>query len=315
MAGRKEPQKVQQGQLNKLSGMPDGNVQDIEIAVGQVMIPNYSLVWGKRVLPSNTAPKGGGKVSITDPAYRGEIKFLSWGEEGGEGIEVRHLSSSSTLDKQYQEQILKLKPNDEEGFIFLNQGLNDFEPATDSTMIQMLKIHSRNADSKSRNPDILEYDFIEYNPEKRYNKAKDESFILNTALNLVFGVEGNDDNVKVLAIIMGLDEKKQTAVLLEQLLESAKTNTVEFVNKYQNFKAEVNVKLNDAVEAGILDISQDSVLSTYIDGRKEVLLENIEASYKGKNMLRYVTDNILELHVFEAADKVVQALKKQLETV
>lgn len=319
IAGNYEPQPQLQGFLQKTNGQPQPNAVEIMMTVGIIQIPNYSSVWGKRVLRNPTEAQkqkyGDGGVSLTDPDYKGDIEFLKYGTAGGEAIEVRYLLNSSTLDKQFQDNIQKLKPRDEDAFIELTQGVNDYDYATQATLIQMLKVHGRNSDSISRNPAIDDSDFREYDAGKILIKEKDKIQELNTALNIVFATEAKDGEIAVLATIIGADSGQQTEMLFNALLDKARNDPKEFLRLYTEFKKKTVKLLGDSVEMKLLDITQDGVLSFYENNKKEILLSSIGSEYKGRGMFLYITDNILNPEVFKAVGRLKAQFEKSMQNV
>lgn len=315
IAGNHKPQPQLLGFLKKGDGQPKPGAIEIQIAVGKIQIPNFSNVWARRIIenpsPAQSEKMKNGSLAVTDSEYRGALEFLNYGEPGGEAIDVRFLRNAKTLDKQYQEVVLKLKLQDEDVMIDLDQGLNDFDEAVAPYLVQMLKVHGRNGDSKSRNPDIHDCDFTEYSANKIKKSEVDKMAVLQTALNLVFGTDGNDDKISVLAAIMGEDSAMQPDVLFSTMVVNAKEKPDEFIGKYNRFKKEVGELLNDSVELEILDISQDGVLSYISNAKKDVLLDKIESAYKGKAMLNYVLNSLLDPTVYQAILK----LKKSFNEV
>lgn len=319
MAGRSEPKIVQQGYLNKTTGLPQVDVASIAMTVGTIMIPNYSQIWGRRVLGKNVTPTGAqkdGKINVTDPNYKGQIEDLEWGDERGEVIEIRHLATSMSIDKQYQDQVLKLKPSDEEGFIYLLQGLNDFDPDTQKSLIQVLKIHTRNGDSKSRKPGLNEYDFINYDKSKIYSKEKDEFMLLSSATTILLPIEHSPDKIAILYEIVGVGDKKQQAeVKFREMVTMAKNETKVFVDRVQNFKTVVAKTLSDALEAEIVDVSIDGTIAAYINGKKEAAVDDVPKEYRGKGMLKYIADFILDEPVWNAYLSIKKSLEDKLNNV
>lgn len=314
IAGNHKPQKQLQGFLKKSDGQPAPNAQEVYIAVGVIQVPNYSSVWARRVI-SNPTPEQelkmkNGSLSITDNEYKGELEFLPYGDERGESVEIRYLPNSSSLDKQYQDTILKLKPRDEDAFIDLGQGTNDFNYDTHGTLIKFLKVHGRNNDSPSRNPDIESFDFVEFSPKKVAFKEREKIVVLNTALNLVLNTEGNDDAIATLANITGYDWKRQPEELFVEMLEDARNEPAKFVGKYQEVKKGILTLLQNSVDIKLLDITQDGVMSFYEKEKKQVLLSDIPSSYKNKGMFSYVIENILDPEVYKAVGR----LKNSFET-
>lgn len=312
IAGNHQPQPALQGVLEKTTGLPKGEEIQIMLTVGRIQIPNWSEVWGKRVIEGKDEKDD---VSVTDKDYRGEIKFLPYGAAGGEAIEVRWLPNSKSLDKQYQDTVLKLKLRDEHVLIDLEQGLNDFDEATQGTLIQMLRVHGRNGDSVSRNPDIREQDYREYNPEKMKTSKAEKLQRLTTAMTMVFETEGKDSKIEIMASIQGLDAAKQSEILFNDLLTKAEKDPVTFLKVYQDYKKRVKELMDNSIELKLLDDGVDGLLSYFVKQKKEVLISNIPATYPGKRMLVYVTDNILDSEIHSAIGKLKSAYELAMKKV
>lgn len=288
--GGREPQKVQVGFLNK-SGLPDPNVSDATIAVGQVSIPNYSKVWGK-------LKEKNGKIT-------GDIEFMPWGKEGGGVIEIRYLQNCTSLSRQYQEE-LKLKPQDSDAEIKLSYGINDFDYSTERLKIEMLKYHTCNGNNAGRNPSSNDILFTEHNPE---NRMKDKISLIDErhkAEEVVFTVKDNKASLAIVSELFGLDIKQQDGDLVEQLFDKATSNPKLFNYIVEDGKQKVIALLKKAEEYLMLDSAtiKDEILLVTESGKKKLIAFPADV----KNKFIWIADNYFEADVYEA----IRSLSKEI---
>lgn len=305
IAGRKEPVMVEQGQLNKQSGLPM-NSQKVAVTVGKVLIPNYATAWGRRVSADKTKKVN----SISDPHYKGEVEFLPHGADGGETIELRLLPNSKSLDKQYQESIQKLKLRDEDIYVELEQGLNNFDLATDATKASFLEHHGLMYGNESRDPSSTDYDMVMYNPQAR-NKSRVELLnVKNTAEGYVLDARNSTDKISILATIFNLDAKLQDEVLVELLLDKAEAYPAAFVDAIIKYKERTMVMLDDAEQAGVIELEPDGDTAfIFIAQKKNILLKGVEG--KGQDRIKWMAEaSLSDAKVFDAVKKADEELTK-----
>lgn len=311
IAGRIEPQKVQLGFLNKKSMLPEGQTQEVSIAVGAVMVPNFSRVWGRRV--TEKSKPGDRSVNYTDRDYKGRIEFLEWGDDKGEQIDIRFLNQTTSLDKQYQEQVLKLQAGENDVFITLRQGMNDFDQRRDATLVEMLKHHSLNGSNKSRNPNSVEYDFVEYSAETRQSQIQ-KIETRREAESIVLDAQKDDARMAVVSTIFGLDVQAQDDELFNVLMLRVQKDPAQFLSVIQLYKQGVLDTMHYLLEEQVLDLETEGEIAIVKGGKRVVLLDEVEGDKNAKKL--YLVNSILEPEVFEAIqdmervkDEVVQTLQ------
>lgn len=316
IAGRKEPATALQGQLSKTTGQPGPNVTKVSLPVGRILVPNFSRVWGKRVIDQQVSKTGNSvtvqeqSASVADPKYRGKIEFLEYGAEGGEMIEIRYLRNSSSLDKQYQDVVQKIKPTDEDAFISLQQGMNDFNESTEPLLVQMLKVHSLMHDSPSRDATMTDYDMITYDAEKRNKSRIEKVNIRNTAEGYVLDAANNKGKTHILAVLFNIEVKTQDDVIIEKLLDRATEFPEKFVDVINQYQKKVHILLQDADDAQVVDIEpQGAIHMSDLKGGKDILIRNVEG--RGVEKIKFVVANaIIDFDTFTAIAKLEETFKE-----
>lgn len=321
IVGRKEPQMAEAGFLNKDTGLPDrskGTLQKVAVPVGKYLVPNFYRTWGRRISEGNTSTGKSkadeGKVSVTDPRYRGKIEFLPWGAAGGEVIEIRYLQSSASLDRQFQDQVLKIKTREDEAFLFLEPGINDFDYTLNENKIIALKYHSMNLDSPSKDPSNGDWDFIEYNGDAMINNREKAIVLRNTATAIVLEAKKTPGQLTILAHIFGLDPQSQEGVIYDTLLTKAEEFSAKFIEVYQDYQRELQLKLIDAKEAGVLKLEEPGI-TAWISGKPELILAEVPAEDSADAKILYLASNIIEPEVFDAVQKILTGLTEYTDSL
>lgn len=305
IAGRKEPVKVLQGTLSKGTGLPNSGAQTIKMFVGKVMIPNYSAIWGRR---KSTDGKSEVK-SVSDKNYVGVIEPLEWGDSKGELIEIRYLRNSKSHDKQYQDTVQKLRVSDEDVFIVLEQGVNNFDEDKQGTLVWMLKHHGLMLDNKSRNTENTDYDIIAYDPKTKNESRVKAINIKNTAEGIVLGATNSVARVAIIAAICNLDVKEQAEVLVEKMLDKVEEDAAAFLNTIIKYQTQVIADFEDAVKSDIVVREEDQLLYNKRTGGKHKLLSDVEG--KGNDVYKWLSEQVLESEkVYEAYEIVKKELKE-----
>jgi len=294
----KEAAEVEEGDLNKSTGLPIGKVNKIKLRPGQVSIPNFSKVWGRKILDKKTEKP------------TGNIEFLEYGTKGGELIPIRYIEGCSSLDKHYQINVLKLDFSDEEDFINayinLDAGINDFKNTEDNALfLDFLQHHTYCEDNKSRNPkkDVV---FKLYNPQN-INKMKIDSFKdRQKAAEYIMASENDEKKLAVLARLFEIDGDRQDAVIFGELFEILEDDYKRVINVIDINRARFKNILQDLADKGVLLVEEDDVISN-IDGEREFLIKGIDS----KDKIKHLVDEFLTLEVFEVYQK-VSILKNQL---
>lgn len=314
IAGRKEPAKVLQGTLNKTTGLPDPNAQKVAVVVGQILIPNYSRVWAKRIISNPPAGvKKNDYISVSHKDYRGEIEFLEYGEPGGEEIDIRFLPNSGSLDKLYQDTVQKLLVQQEDAVIMLMQGVNNFDPKTQSMKIQMLKHHGLNRDNKSRNPLNIDWDFFEYNSAShRADKVKALE-VQALANEYVINAKNDNKKLQILAEIFRIDTMTQNEDIVDMLADKAKDNPALFIKTITDYQHAMTILLSDGVKDGMIKITKEGRLSVVTENGEERIIDGIEG--EGRDKIAWlVSKALVDPSIFASlkeVDKQLTTLRKQ----
>jgi hypothetical protein len=306
IAGSKDPKPVEFGKLNKTTGMPQGETTKAFMAVGAILVLNFSRAWGKRVLPTGVKAKNEGSIQATDPNYRGEIEFLKWGASGGELIEIRYLKNSTSLDKQYQDVVQKLKPTDEDVYVILRHGDNEFDEEREPQKARFLQVCAYNRDSVYKDPTIWDWDFFESTDEADAVTKRSDLLTRNLASNTV--LEASNETLAVLATIFGEDARKLDKRLSEILVDKAEKDPKEFLAQIDRYKNNAGLKLRDAMEQQLIDVTGTKGIGyTGKDGLpKELPTEGSTGAAK----LEWVIANLLSPEVFEMVSEVIAATEK-----
>lgn len=307
LAGRKEPAKVLQGNLSRTTGMPIGETQKISIVVGKILIPNFSRVWGQRLGDGTKSAS----AAVTDPKYRGDIKFLPWGAEGGESIEIRWMKRSNSLDKLYQETVQKITmdANGEEGFMSLDQGINNFDESADKMLILMLKNHSLNYNAVSKRPDMNDFDYVEFNSKNRNDDRIIALNFENQANTYLLEAANDTSRLAILALIFNEDDRQDDGLLFEKLTEKAKSYPKDFVGAINNYVLSTEKLLIDVKEAGIMTIDAKGSVKLLDDGGGSKVLCKTEG--EDSDQLLFMVKNVLKNRaIYDATVELRSALKK-----
>lgn len=293
-------------------GMPGVNVATQMRTVGTYNLINRARVWGRRVMDNGKLAKEGETVEVTTKDYHGRIEFLEHGkpEVGAQMLDIRYLSQSSSLDVDYQDNVQKIKLDpagkDNSGFIELASGENKFDPKTQSLLIQYLKVHPQNKNSKSKNPDpqIKGYMFMEVESNTDTTSIKqDEASI--TAGSFVMGLSEKIPSLRNLMSILleGSADFGETNLLsgdldvYKALLIYARSKPGDFAYIINEFKKKVSDNFEKAKAAKALDLTKAGEISLLVNSKKDILLEEIPAKEEG--MLTWVLDNYLDGKVYE----------------
>lgn len=300
------PSVIEEGFLNKTTGLPDGETSKMTLNVGAIQIPNFSRAWAYQEL-KNGVPTG-------------ELIFYPWGKKHKQGtkdekecraVEIRFLKGTTSLDKQYQDNVLKMRVADEDAQISLENGMNDYDELVEGPLILMLKHHTFNKDNKSRDPNNMDILFTEYNPENLNKTEVSQMKRKHMAEQIVLEAEGSTDKLGVLAVIFELDTKAQDEIIFNQLLDEVK--------KFDQFNKVIEVSklrwkfiLESLQQNGVLEFTdKEAVLK--IDDAREFLYKGIPEDIKDK--IQFLTENVLEPEVFVAFQKGQEINSKLMEVL
>lgn len=299
------PSEVEEGFLNKTTGLPDGQTSKMSLQVGAIQIPNFSRAWAYQEL-KNGVPTG-------------TLKFEKWGDKHDLGkknmvdcrpVEIRYLSNCNSLDKQYQDQVLKMRVADEDAQLSLVNGINDFDIATQAPLIEMLKHHTYNKDNASRNPGSREMLFCDYNPENLNKSQVSDMKRRNMAEQIVLEAEGSEGKLVVLANLFELDPKAQDEVIFNQLLEEVK-NFDQFLRVIDHTRLRFKFILEQMQSNRVLEFTQDGDAVLIIDDTRDFLYKAIQATDK----IQFLSENILEPEIYEAYIKAQEINGKLMEVL
>jgi len=323
MVGSQKPAPVIVGFPNP-DGSPGPNATEATREVGAYFLVNRSRVWARRVLPDGKLPKQGDDevvLELTDSRYKGDLEFLEHGstDTGAHQIEIRYLTTARSLDYQYQDLVLKIKtdPDGKDGStqILLDAGENKFDTVKDALLVQMLKVHPSNRDSRSKNPDpqIKGYLFYELTDERA-----DRSYIENEEKSIDAGlfVREMSDSPAQLKNLMdllkkrnvdfgGVDEKNLDGDIYKALLYFARNKPLLFASILEEAKKDVSDGFVKAKSFNVLDMTKNGVISVVLEGAPvEIIFSKLEG--KGLDMQAYVLKNICKPEIYTGIERFKQ---------
>lgn len=299
------PTEIEEGFLNKSTGLPDGQTSKMVLQVGAIQIPNFSRAWAYQET-KNGIPTG-------------KLVFHKWGEKHDLGkkefaecrpVEIRYLRGTTSLDKQYQDNVLKMRVSDEDAQIGIVNGLNDFNTETENPLIEMLKHHTYNRDNKSRDPNNREILFCEYNPENLNRSQVSDLKRRNQAEQIVLEAEGSEQKLSVLANVFELDPQAQDEIIFNQLLEEVK-NFDNFLRVIEIHKLRFKFILEQMRSNRVLEFTSDGEAVLIIDESRDFLYKGIT----GTDGVQFLSENVLEPEVYEAYVKAQEINGKLMEVL
>lgn len=315
VVGGAAPADVLFGFLNKDSMQPDENTKAGKIQLGVVSMPNYSKVWGAR--------------EVLNGKQTGKLKFLKWGEslsgkdksfEDPCEIEIRFLPNSNTLDKQFQDQVQKLKIQDKDTEITLTLGINKFDYKSSAMLIEMLKLHTFNSDSPSRDPNNTNVQYMEYNPSDR---IKSKSRTINTrrlAEEYVMNCEGIEEGtfdeglLANLAHVFELNPQDTNEILYNTLLDKASENPEHFILVLQTKRDIAKRELILAQERGFVDFDTEGEINLR-DGMKKInLVKEMGPELTAEDKINLLVQNFTLPEYYESICR-IQAKVKEFQTL
>jgi hypothetical protein len=329
--GHYAPEKVLVSTPTK-DGNPSPDAYEAHMTVGSYNLINRTRVWARRVLP-NGKPKieNGSEVilEVTDKDYKGTLEFLTYGDAktGAQMIDTRWLPQSLSLDVQYQDNVQKIVTKDGEGkdenaFLQLTAGRNQYDYKTDALLITHLQVHGQNRDSKSKNPNpaIKGYTFYEINDTSDDNVyIKQEESKLETG-RLVMDLSQKPGALRNLLEVLlengvNFEELGIAAVtplsgdneIYKTLLEYVKQKAGDFAFFIEKYKKEISDLLEKAKSYQALDLTKKGFVAVLIDNKSQIIYENTE--WKG-DMIDWVMLNFLSPEVFEKTKHLKVVLSK-----
>src|ERR1700761_8078130 len=286
----KESSVAEEGNINKSTGLPDGPTTKIKLQVGSIAIPNFSKVWAQRIKDKKDQPTG-------------ELKFLPWMHKDGELVPIRYIEGINTLDKHYQETVLKIKLSEEElnntAYINLDIGVNDFNVQEMDPMFRsMLEHHTYCEDNESRKKTSREIHYAIYNPAKMNANKIQQMRENQKAQSIVLSAEGDSVRLEILAGVFELDPMAQDEVLFNQLLEILEDEPKRILEVYKFHQARFTHILTKLEDGGDIAYTENEIVLT-MDHTREVLLGEIPK----KDIKNYLIEGILEPEIFAVYDK------------
>ncbi len=313
--GARRPATALMGFLEKGSGqtITKGEVTEVPLEVGAHGFPNYSKVWGKRViLGEDKKPVNGqGIVSLEDTRYKGDIQFLKYGEAGGYFIEVRYLDTCSTLDMQFQINRLKLtvKGDEDKWYIKLPPGENRINPVEKPMFVEFLKVHHCNRSSRSKSPNATLVVYEEIGEETmdmtgiKVRESKGDAIFVVKNASLKVG------QIKNLLKVIGeipegvgkpIDGRASEQEIYNLILELADINPQFLLDRIENFKRGISDLFIKATSFNIMDLTKHGQIALEVAGKKEILLDKVPGNGNQEKILQWLFENYLNEDNFAA---------------
>lgn len=297
------PDTIMVGRLEKKSGQSTttGPISTVPNSRGTVSLPNRTEAWGVRLI-DGAIPKGG-PVSVTDPKYKGEVKWLKWGDPEGNMIIARYLRGYNTLDQHFQDERLgaarKIQEENESSieafFLFLENGENHLHTAeTDPALIQMYRIHYLNGSSISKNPMADSPRFSEI--EEKEEEAKQDQSLNAKGKAFALVMTAADDKGGMLRnfyyMVKGSGEESvKEGKEFTYLQKLADTDPERLVAAYEQGRVNASNLFEKMKSFDVLDLTVDGTIAAKNGTKKEIIATDVPG--KGEEMLVWVIDNFL----------------------
>lgn len=315
IVGRQRPQTIKLGSIERNTGSSIIKEHGETLAKrGDTGFPNGTKIWAVRVIDGVAPKPGESAIAVTDPKYKGEIKRLPWGSVGGSLIDVRYLKGYPSLDVLYQDRILNFKidetnENTAEVFmIMLPNGENDIDENIDPLLVEHLKGHSYNRDSKSKDPSFNSHMFYEKSFEQQErldSQILDEKFEAGKVVREA-GTGGDTLNKckNLLSIVKTVtDEEPEDSGVYAYLKMIADKKPVAFLKAVNDYKVKVSNVFEKLKSYEAVDLTKDGVIVVG-QKKKEIVITDLPA--KGEQMFMYLLENFTEPEVFNATYKLIQ---------
>ena len=307
--GAKRPATALVGFLEKNQGQSiiKGEAKEVSLDVGAHGFSNYSKVWGRRVIPGKET--GNKTIGVEDPDYKGDIKFLKHGDPSGYPIEIRYLDTCASLDLEYQKIRLRIviRPDEDKWYLKLPAGENRFDPAKEPMLVQFLKVHHMNKNSKSKSPNAIGIMYEEINEETidetdiRVRESKgDAIFLVKSAAN-------KSGHIRNLLISIGvipmegkqIDIRASEREIYDSLLEMADTDPKFLLTRVDEFQRSISDCFVKAKSFNIIDLTKHGQIALEVNGKKEILLDKVQGNGNEEKTLQWLYDNFLNEDVFK----------------
>lgn len=301
-------------EMNQGNTITKGELLAAQPIGGFAIFPNRTVCWGRRIIANRKWSPEDAQVQPNDPAYRGEVKWMKWGEKGGMPIVARWKMGIGSLDYDYQ--VLQLQQpefkDDEQGaYMQIPFGENSIFFDTEELKAKFLEIHHENSDSIYKSPNAEGGMWSEV---KAFDTTKQEVKEVDLQFEAVKIIkEANTfEKLKVLKEI--LSAKKVISYnegdensLYDVLIIYAKGDPDFVIKTIQEYKNNVSKKFSYALSYKALDLTKDGHVAL-IQPEKKLLLSDIPA--KGEDMLRWMEENSLLPEVHTAINTLIHLSEK-----
>lgn len=286
---------------------------------GNFGFPNGAKVWAARVIDGQLPKDDEPMVMPTDPKYKGELKQLKWGAKGGSLIDVRYLKGYPSLDVLYQERILGFKVDDthessaEIFMLVMPNGDNDIDENTEPLLVQHLKWHPYNANSISRNPEVLP--LISFKEKSFEQETNETGQVLDAKFDAAKIVReagtGGDVMAKcrnLFSIVSAItDEKPEDNKLYNYLKMIADVRPGQFLKAIETYKVNVSNVFEKLKSYDAADLTTDGTIVAGIK-KKEIIVTGLPA--KGEGMYDYLLENFADPICFDTTFKLIKLTDK-----
>lgn len=329
--GHHAPSKVIVAFPDKKTGMPSGEPIEMYKTPGVIQIINRARVWARRVMPDGKLPvveKVEQPLEVNDPRYKGTLEFLGWGDmkTGAQAIEIRWLAQSSSLDYDYQRSIQKIETRVEDGtdFIYLQPGQNKFDPKQQALLIQLLKVHPQNRESKSKNPDpqFKGYTYVEVTDENsdktiisHKESALDAGILvksmsvksgqLKNLLDVIQSSGSENEN----PIFAGVNHLSVESDVYKALLFYAEANPAGLMAHIESHKKTILDRLSYADSFKAVDDTKAGFIGLTIAGSPNIIWSELPEGKRDK-MIEWVLENWAEEKVYMGSKKLFDLCTK-----
>jgi len=291
---------VYYGTIDRSTGRPSSNVEKAEVKTASYLIPNYSSVWGKRVVDNKTG-KPTGEIFFDKP----------WGEGGSDGYEsvrIRYAKNCSSIDEQYQKAI-NITIADEDVAIEVSGELTYVDPKKDPAKSLFMNVCSLNRDSTCRNPeaDVL---FGNYDLDKIISRELNQFDIEEKAMAIIREARDDNEYSAILAGILGINSAMPPLEILNTLITKMKSNHALFVKAVEDGEENVRKVVKEAVSKGVLLLDNPGVIQLKNGDVYDVLFGDIGVEISAEQKLEWLyTECTKDAKVYDGVLLISQRLE------